>query len=94
MNVLMTKMPPKVTASMARRNDQLPVSPPMVPESRVRISAIQAMATKPGRSPASPSGAIPVTHTSEARTTIRARESRASQAMSTTGPRASELSNA
>ena len=67
----MTKMPPRVTASMARRNGQLAGSPPIVPASRVRISAIQAMATNPGRSPPSASGATPVAQTSGASTTIR-----------------------
>ncbi len=46
--VLITKMPPKVTASIEKRNDQLPVSPPMVPASRVRISDIQVMCDEAG----------------------------------------------
>ena len=35
-SALTTKMPPRVTSSMAKRKDH-PSSPPMVPESRVRI---------------------------------------------------------
>ena len=39
--VLITKMPPKVTPSMANRYGHEPWSPPIVPASSVRISAIQ-----------------------------------------------------
>jgi len=39
--VLMTKIPPRVTASMPSRYPGDPVSPPIVPASSVRIMAIQ-----------------------------------------------------
>jgi hypothetical protein len=60
----MTKMPPSVTASIESRNHQLPVSPPMVPESSVRMSDIQAIWMKPTRPPPSSDGAMPVIQTS------------------------------
>ncbi|MPM47620.1 hypothetical protein SDC9_94331 [bioreactor metagenome] len=57
MRVEITNTPPMVTNSMAMRKPQ-PVSPPMVPASRVRISDSQAASMKPMVSPPSPTGIL------------------------------------
>ena len=92
-SVLTTKMPPRVTASIESRNGQLPVSPPMVPASSVRMSDIQATSTKPTGRP-SAGGAHRAAHTGNAMTTMSAAEATASQPMSAGVPRERVLSKA
>jgi len=81
-------MPPKVTASIRSRKGQLPVSPPIVPASRVRIRLIQTISTN-----LSP-GAAPAAQTMREMTRMTAPEASASQAIIAAGPRASVLSKA
>ena len=45
--VPMTKMPPRVTASIASRNPNEPASPPIVPGSSVRIRLIHSRSLSP-----------------------------------------------
>ncbi len=89
--MLMTKMPPKVTSSMLMRNAQ-PVSPPMVPESSVRIKLCQIASVKLSCSP--PSGDIPTTVTNPAITTTTSAESRPSRPIRAIVPRDMVLSKA
>ena len=84
-------MPASVTASMSRRKAQ-PVSPPIVPASRVRISDSHEPSSTPIGSP--PSGAMPVIASTMPATTMTASETTASQPMSAIGPAAMDLSKA
>ena len=85
-----TKMPASVTNSMTRRKAQ-PVSPPIVPESSVRISDSQNASKKFSGSP--PSGAMRVTARKAAAAMMISREATASQPISAMGPAAMLLSN-
>ena len=85
-----TKMPPSVTASMTSRNPQ-PASPPMVPESRVRISDSQMPSTKLSGSP--PSGAMRVSARNAPAIGDDDQRKTASQPISAIGPAAMVLSN-
>ena len=84
------KMPPSVTISMTMRNAQ-PTSPPIVPESRVRISDSQNASMNDNGEP--PSGVIPVTARSAPAMMMISSETTASQPMSAIGPAAMVLSN-
>ena len=84
------KMPPSVTASITARKPQ-PVSPPIVPESSVRISASHAASPKPIGS--LPSGAIRSSAITPAAMAMTISDSTASQPMSAIGPAAIDLSN-
>ena len=83
-------MPASVTSSMMKRKPQ-PVSPPMVPLSRVRISDSQTASKKLSGWP--PSGAIWPSANAAAATTMTSREITASQPMRAIGPAAIDLSN-
>lgn len=54
MSALMTKIPPNVTASIPRRNPAEPVSPPIVPASRVRMRLAQSRSGRVIPSPVRP----------------------------------------
>ena len=85
-----TKMPPSVTASMTQRKAQ-PASPPMVPESSVRIRLSHTASPKSSGPP--PSGAIANSTITAPATTITISEITASQPISAIGPAAMDLSN-
>jgi hypothetical protein len=89
MRAEMTKTPPRVTPSMTTRKPQ-PVSPPIVPESSVRIRLSHAASTKPGGSP--PSWASRPSETIAAATRTMARETTPSPPMRAMVPRAMRLS--
>ena len=93
-SVLITKMPPSVTASIEKRNGQLPRSPPMVPGSSVRMSDAQAISRNPGRAPASLAGASASSQTRNEIAATSSPETTASHAMSAIGPREIERSKA
>ncbi len=78
-----TKMPPSVTTSMTMRNAQ-PASPPIVPESSVRISDSQNASTNDSGEP--PSGVIPVTARKAPAMMMISSERTASQPISAIGP--------
>ena len=86
-----TKMPANVTSSITSRKPQ-PASPPIVPESRVRISDAQVPSMKPIG--ASPAGEIWVMARNAPAIAMRASETRPSQPISATVPAAMLLSNA
>jgi hypothetical protein len=71
---LTMKMPPRVTPSMAKRNPP-PSSPPMVPESRVRMRLSHIASRKPGWS--APFGAMWNRTTMSAKKAIMPMETRA-----------------
>ena len=84
---LMTKMPPKVTASIPARKSSGPWSPPMVPESRVRRSAIQSRSPRPYSPPVARATTIETM-------TMTAADASARPPMSAIVPRAMKLSKA
>ena len=88
--VLMMKMPPRVTASMAKRKFQ-PVSPPIVPGSSVRMRL--AHIASPSDMGASPAGPMRASHTTKATTSTTTAESSASQPMMAAVPPVKVLSN-
>ena len=89
---LMTKIPPSVTTSIAPRNVAEPASPPIVPESRVRIRPIQ-MTSKTDRSwPALVPSPAPVATTITATITISSAETRNSPRIRAMVPRAKNSS--
>jgi hypothetical protein len=71
---LTMKMPPRVTNSMVKRKP-VPSSPPMVPESSVRMRLSHAASKNPGAASAPP-GRIPKRTTTRLANTIRLSDAR------------------